>query len=106
MSRVYSDELFVAHDLSAATLNVPVGERWVVRTVTSFGAGGLTAAGYQIVDNATGATILYTSYTTGLTGEWQVENDLRVVFKEGAQYDITGFGPSDLGLYGYRLTLP
>lgn len=108
MSKVYTDILFEAHNLGSggAFITVPTDERWVVRTVTEFIPGGATAGGIQVVEIANNMTIIYDTATTGVTGEWRLTNDLRIVMKEGLEYAIFGFGPNDVGLYGYRLTLP
>lgn len=108
MSSVYTDILFEAHALGSggAFITVPEDERWVVRTVTEFIPGGSTAGGIQVVRLDTDATIIYDTYVTEIGGAWRVTNDLRVVMKEGIEYAIFGFGPNDVGLYGYRLSLP
>lgn len=108
MSRVYSAILFEAHNLGTAGtfITVPADEIWVLRTLTEFIPGGATAGGVQVVRIDNDMTIAYDTYTTAVTGAWRVTNDLRVVMESSVEYAVFGFGPNDVGLYGYKFLLP
>jgi hypothetical protein len=108
MSSLYSATLFEAHDLGGggAFITPPADEYWVIRTATAFIPGGATAGGFQVVEIVNNMTIAYDTYTTEVTGAWRTFNDLRVGMTGGLEYAIFGFGPNDVGLYGYKFKLP
>ena len=108
MSSLYSATILEAHALGSggSFITVPEDEYWVIRTMTTFIAGGATAGGFQVVRIDINMTIAYDSYTTGVTGAWRTFNDLRVGMSGGVEYAFFGFGPSDVGAYGYKFQLP
>lgn len=108
MSSLYSATLFEAHNLGSggAFITPPSSEYWVIRTAASFTSGGLTAGGFQVVEIVNDMTIAYDSYVTEATGVWRTFNDLRIGMTGGLEYAIFGFGPNDVGLYGYKFRLP
>lgn len=108
MSSLYSATLFEAHNLGSggAFITPPADEYWVIRTAAAFIPGGGTAGGFQVVEIDNDMTIAYDTYTTAVTGAWRVFNDLRVGMTGGLEYAIFGFGPNDVGLYGYKFKLP
>jgi hypothetical protein len=105
---VYSSRLFLGHALSATAraVLVPGDELWVIRTVSIFAPGGSVSQGFECVDSASGATTIWWSNVIDVAGFYDVLNDLRVVCEPGDVLLLSGLGNPDVGLYGYRFSVP
>lgn len=71
-----------------------------------FSSGLGSGVTYQLVDQSNHATILYGSTPTSLFSGFDVLTDLRIVLGEGRSYAMTTSSAADIGIFGFKLSLP
>jgi hypothetical protein len=103
---VYSTQLVKAHALESGTIAVPLGQVWVVRTITvfypTFSGGNVQLAGQ------TSAVTFFSDYAPPgeLTAIWRYWTYLHLVLPNNEDYTLSGAGSPDVSLNGYALQLP
>lgn len=106
MASLYTAELFAAHELTSELVSIPTNERWVIRTAWIFSAGLGGGAWMQIQRPADSLTLYELETKLGLFDEFAIDNEIRVVLMEGADYTIKAGSAPDVALYGYALSAP
>lgn len=106
MAQLFTKQLHLVHNLRSDSLIVPDGKLWVIRTIGIFDAGVLTGTDFQIVEDATDATVYYHQTSLGVFSNYYAEKDLRLVFPTPTILHLTASNTIDVGLYGYELSLP
>lgn len=90
-------------NVAAATLaTVPAGERWLVRTITTFNAGATVRRGRIYVGSVSDANLLYATGDVAATsskvdGPWFVFNAGEAIVGKAEVGSVT------MSLHGYRL---
>jgi hypothetical protein len=104
---VYSERLYLAHNVTTETIEPPGTNVWVVKMVTVY-VSGLFEGTVALKDNGTGATVLYITFAGTTTFEY--DEQLHLVMPPGQPHTLTadfgGFADVDVGLFGYALTTP
>lgn len=105
-TQVYTDQLLVQHALQRTDLGIPPNERWIIRNITWFVAGGNIDGSFQIVEQSTDTTVFWDVISSTLSGSWHHFEDLRIVLLENRDYAFWGGAYPDICVCGYKLTLP
>lgn len=106
MATLYSERLFVAHMIGDEILTAPSDAVLIIRTITVFSSGADLGVTAQLIDVETSATLWWVKFQTNVGGVYQNDPDLRIVVPSGSQIQVVAEAPCDVGLFGYRLTLP
>lgn len=105
MRTLYSQQLFLAHAVVSRSFVIPAGERWVVRTITTFYPGGSAFPAMQIVETTSNATVWWDSAQESVSGLFRYWTDLRLTLEEGQALTVTGNGGPDISISGYQFIL-
>lgn len=110
MARVYSEQLYIAHNINSGSFTVPADQVWVLRDLTMFAATPLAGGAGQLVDRDSNCTFWWFPWDPTADTGYIFDVNRRIVRPAGSTTDIiidAGLGEgADVLISGYALSLP